>query len=96
VYHVFAVRVAGRDSILEALKARDIHCGIHYPVPVHLQGAYRDLGLEEGSFPVAERCAREFLSLPMFPELTNEQVAFVAEEVLRAVDAGGESGAKAA
>jgi len=96
VYHVFAVRVSERDSVLDALKARDIHCGIHYPVPVHLQEAYRDLGLSEGSFPVAERCAREFLSLPMFPELTNEQIAFVAGEVVHAVDESGRPRARAA
>lgn len=81
VWHVYAVRVAKRDAILEKLAKVGIHCGIHYPVPVHLQEAYRGLGLGRGSFPVAERCADEFLSLPMFPELTAEQVAAVAREV---------------
>ncbi|MHC4249561.1 MAG: DegT/DnrJ/EryC1/StrS family aminotransferase [Planctomycetota bacterium] len=83
VYHVFAARVPGRDAMLECLKARDIHCGIHYPVPVHLQEAYRGLGLGTGAFPVAERCAEEFLSLPMYPELTPEQIGFVAEALVR-------------
>jgi dTDP-4-amino-4,6-dideoxygalactose transaminase len=61
------------------MAARGVNCAIHYPVPIHLQKAYQFLGLETGSFPVAERCAREFLSLPMYPELTPEQVQFVAQ-----------------
>jgi dTDP-4-amino-4,6-dideoxygalactose transaminase len=81
VYHVYAVRVQERNQILQALAERGISCAIHYPIPVHLQEAYRFLGCGEGSFPVAERCAEEFLSLPMFPELTNEQIHAVAEEL---------------
>jgi dTDP-4-amino-4,6-dideoxygalactose transaminase len=60
---------------------RGISCGIHYPIPVHLQEAYRFLGRGRGSYPVAERCAGEFLSLPMYPELTLEQVRAVADEL---------------
>jgi dTDP-4-amino-4,6-dideoxygalactose transaminase len=85
VYHLFAVRVPARDRVLEALKARDVHCGIHYPVPVHRQEAYRHLGLGAGAFPVAEGCAEEVLSLPMFPELRPEQIAFVVRELGRAL-----------
>jgi len=81
VYHVYAIRVAGRDQVLQTLAGRGVSCGIHYPVPVHLQEAYRALGYTRGSFPIAERCADEFLSLPMFPELTAEQVEFVGREV---------------
>jgi dTDP-4-amino-4,6-dideoxygalactose transaminase len=81
VYHVYAVRVQERNQILQSLADRGISCAIHYPIPVHLQEAYRFLGCEEGSFPVAERCAREFLSLPMFPELTHEQIDAVAAEL---------------
>ena len=81
VWHIYAVRVANRDAILERLSKTGIHCGIHYPVPVHLQEAYSGLGLRPGSFPVAERCADEFLSLPMFPELTQEQITAVAREI---------------
>jgi len=81
VYHLYAVRVKNRDHVLRALAGRGIACGVHYPVPIHLQKAYRALGLGRGSFPVAERCAREFLSLPMFPELTPEQVETVAREL---------------
>jgi dTDP-4-amino-4,6-dideoxygalactose transaminase len=81
VWHVYAVRVRQRDALLERLGKAGIHCGIHYPVPVHLQHAYRELGLGPGSFPVAERCAQEFLSLPMFPELTQQQVQAVSREL---------------
>ena len=81
VYHVYAIRVQQRDQVLQTLAGRGISCGIHYPVPVHLQEAYRSLGYTRGSFPIAERCADEFLSLPMFPELTAEQVEYVGREV---------------
>ena len=81
VYHVYAVRVKGRDQLLDGLADRGISCGIHYPIPIHLQKAYRSLGLGPGAFPVAERCAEELLSLPMFPELTSEQIETVAREV---------------
>jgi dTDP-4-amino-4,6-dideoxygalactose transaminase len=81
VYHIYAVRVKERDQLLQSLAGKGISCAIHYPIPVHLQEAYHFLGLGKGSFPVAERCADEFLSLPMFPELTNEQIHAVAEEL---------------
>jgi dTDP-4-amino-4,6-dideoxygalactose transaminase len=81
VYHVYAVRVRERDKILAMMSEAGIGCGIHYPVPLHLQTAYKDLGYSEGSFPVSERIAKEFLSLPMFPELTEEQIQLVAEEL---------------
>src|SRR5262245_29195900 len=74
VYHIYAVRVRERNSVAERMAARGVQCGIHYPVPIHLQKAYSFLVLMPGSFPIAERCAREFLSLPMFPELQPEQV----------------------
>jgi dTDP-4-amino-4,6-dideoxygalactose transaminase len=81
VYHIYAVRVRERNQILQAMADRGISCGIHYPIPVHLQEAYRFLGCGEGSLPVTERCAQEFLSLPMFPELTQEQIHTVAAEL---------------
>jgi dTDP-4-amino-4,6-dideoxygalactose transaminase len=89
VYHVYAVRVAGRDAVMGRLRASGIGCGIHYPIPLHLQGAYRDAGRGEGTFPVAETCAREFLSLPMYPELTEEQIAHVAKVLRDSVDGAG-------
>jgi dTDP-4-amino-4,6-dideoxygalactose transaminase len=78
VYHVYAVRVPGRDAWRARLTASEVQTGIHYPTPIHLQPAYRDLGYEPGAFPVSERLAGEVLSLPMFPELTDDQIAAVA------------------
>jgi dTDP-4-amino-4,6-dideoxygalactose transaminase len=81
IYHIFALRLPEREALLEALKHNDIFCGIHYPIPIHLQEAYRFLGYGEGSFPVAEKCAREVLSLPMFPELRVDQIERVATNI---------------
>jgi len=81
VYHIYAVRVKDRERLKDWLTEKDIGCGIHYPVPVHLQKAYSFLRLHVGSFPVAERCAEEFLSLPMYPELSFEQIDEVAGQV---------------
>jgi dTDP-4-amino-4,6-dideoxygalactose transaminase len=81
VFHLFAVRYKQRDELLLHLKNKGIGCGIHYPTPVHLQGAYRYLGKQPGSFPIAEEYARQLISLPMFPELTTEQVEYVAEVI---------------
>jgi dTDP-4-amino-4,6-dideoxygalactose transaminase len=88
VYHLYAVRARRRDAIIEALSKLGIHCGIHYPIPVHLQEAYRELNLGPGSFPVAERCAGEFISLPMFPELTEDQIRAVSTALKSAVQGG--------
>ena len=81
VYHVFAIRSSERDRLREALTAQQIQTGIHYPIPIHLQPAHSDLGYNAGDFPVAEQVAREVLSLPIFPEMTREQVAAVAAAV---------------
>jgi len=78
VYHVFALRTPDRDGLMADLNAAGIGCGIHYPVPVHLQEAYASLGHGPGTFPIAERVASEFISLPMFPELTRSQIEAVA------------------
>jgi dTDP-4-amino-4,6-dideoxygalactose transaminase len=84
VYHVFAVRLRNRDATRAQLQERGIQTGVHYPIPVHLQPAYADLGYARGDFPVAERVASEVLSLPMFPEMTSGQVREVADAVLAA------------
>lgn len=81
IYHVYAIRVQNRDKLMKFLAEKDIHTGIHYPIPVHLQEAYQFLGFGEGSFPVAEKCANEFVSLPMFPELTGEQIEYTVEQI---------------
>jgi dTDP-4-amino-4,6-dideoxygalactose transaminase len=65
----------------EHLNTRKIQTGVHYPIPIHLQRAYEDLGYGEGDFPETERLAKRMLSLPMFPELRREQIERVAEEI---------------
>ena len=77
VYHIYAIRAPHRDTIQQALQVQGIHTGIHYPIPVHLQPAYSDLGYKLGDFPVAERMARECLSLPMYAELSEAQQAYI-------------------
>jgi dTDP-4-amino-4,6-dideoxygalactose transaminase len=84
VYHVYAVRLRNRDATRLRLQEKGIQTGVHYPIPVHLQPAYADLGYRGGDFPVAEEVASEVLSLPMFPEMTSAQVFEVAEAVLAA------------
>ncbi len=83
VFHLYAVQAEDRDGLREALTAAGIGVGMHYPTPVHLQEAYRSLGSRAGAFPVAERVAAHTLSLPMFPELTREQVTEVVAAVGR-------------
>ena len=81
VYHIYAIRVQDRDNLITSLAKEEIYCGIHYPIPIHLQEAYRFLELKEGSFPVAEQCEKEFVSLPMFPEMTENQIEYVVTEI---------------
>lgn len=84
VYHVYAVRSRRREALERALHGQAIHTGIHYPIPVHLQKAHADLGHGPGDFPSAEEAAREVLSLPMFPELTSDQIETVVAAVRQA------------
>ena len=88
VYHVYAIRVKQRDEVMKQLERKGIGCGVHYPVPVHLQKAYSSLGYGRGDFPVSEAIADEFLSLPMYPELRSDQIDYVIEAVGEAVGAG--------
>lgn len=83
VYHVYAVRATDRDRLRQVLHDAGIECGVHYPVPIHLQQAYASRGEGVGSFPVAEASAGELLSLPMFPELTKEQISYICCEIKR-------------
>ncbi len=87
VYHVYAVRVPERDEVLRVMEGEGISCGIHYPVPVHLQEAYVNLGYERNAFEISERTSAEFLSLPMFPELSGDQIDFVAHTLQAATSA---------
>jgi dTDP-4-amino-4,6-dideoxygalactose transaminase len=80
IYHIYAIRTQNRDTFIGTLAEKDIRCGIHYPIPVHLQQAYEFLGNGTGSHPVAEKCAEELVSLPMFAELSKEQIQYVVHE----------------
>lgn len=93
IYHIFAVRTAFRDELMRGLQAKSIQCGIHYPVPIHLQKAYGFLGLPRGSFPVAESWADTTLSLPMYPELKAEQIKYTAEAIRECLAERGEPAA---
>jgi dTDP-4-amino-4,6-dideoxygalactose transaminase len=87
VYHVYAIRVQERDSVLRNLQEKGVGCAVHYPVPIHLQEACRNLGYAKGAFPITENLADEFVSLPMFPELTEEQIEYVARCVSEVIGA---------
>ena len=82
VYHVFVVRLPDRMRVSEELSSRGIQTGLHYPISLHLQEAYRYLGYEEGDFPAAEAVAKSILSLPMFPHMSEEQVDYVCQSLL--------------
>jgi len=83
VYHLFVIQVDNRGAVQEALRKDGIHTGLHYPVPLHLQRAYGHLRLPAGSFPVVESAANRLLSIPMFPELTEEQISRVSTSLKR-------------
>ena len=81
VYHLYVILVDDRDGLQQFLSDKGIGTGLHYPLPLHLQKAYAYLGYEDGSFPVTESVAKKLISLPMFPELTREQIEYVAESI---------------
>lgn len=81
VYHLYVVRHPRRDELKEYLAARGVGTAMHYPLPLHLQKCFGHLGYREGDFPVAEKAARECLSLPIYPEMTDEQQSYVAEQI---------------
>jgi len=81
VYNQYTVRVRDREALREALAERGVGTAVYYPIPLHLQPCFRDLGHEAGDFPESEKAAGEVLSLPLYPELTPEQQAFVADSI---------------
>jgi dTDP-4-amino-4,6-dideoxygalactose transaminase len=82
VYHLFVIRVPDRDELMKQLGSAGIGTGIHYPIPLHLQNAYKDMGHKKGDFPITEKIASEIVSLPMFPGLDAERQSRVVEQVL--------------
>jgi dTDP-4-amino-4,6-dideoxygalactose transaminase len=81
IYHIYAIRHANRNELQKHLKVRGIETGIHYPIPLHLQPVYENLGYKRGDFPHAEKVANEILSLPIYPELTDAQVEMIVQAV---------------
>lgn len=80
-YHLYVVQVDNRDFVMKSLAEKGIATGLHYPLPLHLQEAYSHLQLPTGSFPVTESCAQRLLSLPMYPELTEEQIVYICDSL---------------
>jgi dTDP-4-amino-4,6-dideoxygalactose transaminase len=81
IYHLFIIETDRRNDLQKHLTSTGIQTNIHYPIPIHLQKAYLDLGYKEGEFPRAERAAKRMLSLPMFPELSNTQIDYIVDSV---------------
>jgi len=81
IYHQYTVRVERRDELQAHLKAKGIGSAIYYPVPLHLQNCFAHLGYTAGRLPQAERACAEVLSLPVFPELTHQQLDYVIETI---------------
>lgn len=79
VYHLYVIRTKERDKLLSILKEHGVSAGIHYPIPIHCQKAYTELGYPAGSFPVAEKYASEIISLPIFPELSFDEIKYIVE-----------------
>ena len=86
VFQTFAVRVQNRDDVLEKMKEKGVGVLIHYPIPLHLQEAYKDAGYKVGDFPVAEQLANEVLSLPMFPHMKKDQIEYVVQSLKEIVN----------
>ena len=81
VFHLYTIFTNHRDKLQEYLSKNEISTGIHYPVPIHLQPAYKHLSYKENDFPVAEALSKQELSLPMFPELKKEEIEFVCQRI---------------
>jgi dTDP-4-amino-4,6-dideoxygalactose transaminase len=85
VYHLYVVQVPNREATMDAMRKSDIGFGIHYPIPIHKQPAYAELAHLSGTLPVTEEAAGAIVSLPMFGEITEDEVRFVADAVLQSV-----------
>jgi len=81
VYHLYVIRSPRRDALMKFLSDRGIETLVHYPIPVHLQQAYQELGVRRGTLPETERAAQEILSLPLYPEIQEEEISTVAQTI---------------
>ena len=89
VYNIYSIKVEGkvppereRDKLRESLTAKGVATAVYYPIPLHLQPVYNRLGWKKGDFPVSEKACEEVLALPVFPELREEEIGFVAQGVI--------------
>jgi dTDP-4-amino-4,6-dideoxygalactose transaminase len=90
VYHLYVVRVQNRAELSDWLSESGVATGIHYPIPIHLQEAYADLGHKAGDFPVVEEQVKEIVSLPMFPHISEGQVEYVVDTIKEFLSKQGE------
>lgn len=81
IYHLYVIRVKQRKALMDRLANKGIRTLIHYPIPIHLQKAYKELGYKKGDFPVSEKCCEGVLSLPMYPELSGEEIEYVVDSI---------------
>jgi dTDP-4-amino-4,6-dideoxygalactose transaminase len=81
IFHIYALRVKSRDKLIDNLTDKNIYCGIHYPIPIHLTDAYKYLNIVDGKFSITEKVSRELISLPMYPELSLEQIYYVTNDL---------------
>lgn len=81
VYHQYTIRVKNRSELIQKLSEKGLRPLIHYPIPIHLQDCFKELGYKKGDFPIAEKCCEEILSLPMYPELRQEEIEYVVERI---------------
>jgi dTDP-4-amino-4,6-dideoxygalactose transaminase len=81
IYHLYVIRVRNRDAVKQELAAREVFCGLHYPIPLHLLDAYKRLAIPKGRYPVTEQVASEVLSLPMYPEISEAEQQYVADSL---------------
>jgi dTDP-4-amino-4,6-dideoxygalactose transaminase len=86
VYHLYVIRIQKRDELQKYLSENGINTGLHYPIPLHLQNAYRKSRLRNGSYPITEKVSDQILSLPMFPNLTGEQIEYVSQKIKAFLD----------
>ncbi len=82
VYHLYIIRTQKRDELQKYLSENGIGTGLHYPIPLHLQNAYKNSSSANGDYPITEKVSNEILSLPMFPNLTTEQIEYVSQKIV--------------
>jgi dTDP-4-amino-4,6-dideoxygalactose transaminase len=86
VFHLYVIQVDNRDRVIQDLAAKGVSTVVHYPNPYHLQGGYTKLGYKQGDFPITEKISSRILSLPIYPEITDEQIQYVCASLLEVLN----------